>query len=532
MFKRENKFKRSAASVALLAGLMTPVAGMAEDVTLRSTDGTINVTGELVEVKDGSYIIRTALGELGIAQSRVVCEGAACPAFEPAVVDVAIVGSESIGKRLMPLLMAGYASVQDAEAEVKNVASGQAVATMIADGGFGDEIGSYSVSAIGDSDAFSALLSKDAALGMSSRRITVAEARALRADGSESMVGQSQERIIAVDSMLVVTNAANPVEVLTTDQLADVFSGKITNWSELGGEDLAINVQNYAEGSSNYDFFMSYLYDDSIPASLSASTLAGDDQEMSNAVFADPGAIGYVGYAFQRGAKPVTLVNECGIPMTPDAFAAKTEEYALSRRMYMYNRGNDLDPQAKGFLEFATSQEADGVILKSGFIDLGIESRPQGEGDQRRATLSEMVKSQGDSFEGQVVKEMLGLMDNSNRLSTTIRFRAGSSRVDERAREDMKRLVSYLQTVPKGSEVTFVGFTDDVGAFEANRKLSADRAQQIADEVAALGGSNLSAVKFASAGFGEIAPNACNVNERGQAINRRVEVWISTPGGV
>ena len=531
MFKLKNTLKRSAASVALLAGLMTPVAGMADEVTLRSTDGTINVTGELVEVKDGSYIIRTALGELGIAQSRVVCEGAACPSFEPEAVDVAIVGSEAIGLRLMPLLMAGYASLQDAEAEVKNVSAGQAVATMIGDGGFGDELGSYSVSAVGDSNAFSALLSQDAALGMSTRRITVEEARALRADGAESMVGQSQERIIAVDSMLVVTNASNPVDVLTTQQIGDIFSGKITNWSELGGEDAQINVLNYKEGSSNYDFFMSYLYNNSIPEQAYGET-AANDQEMSNEVFADPHAIGYVGYAFQRGAKPVTLVNECGIPMTPDAFAAKTEEYALSRRMYMYNRGNDLDEQAKSFLEFATSEDADGVILKSGFIDLGIESRPQNEGDQRRATLLEFVKSQGDSFEGQVVQEMLEMMENSERLSTTIRFRAGSSRIDERGREDMKRLVRYLQTVPKGSEVTFVGFTDDVGAFEANRQLSGERAQQIADEVASLGSTSLSAIKFASAGFGEIAPNACNVNARGQAINRRVEVWISTPNGV
>lgn len=123
-------------------------------------------------------------------------------------------------------------------------------------------------------------------------------------------------------------------------------------------------------------------------------------------------------------------------------------------------------------------------------------------------------------------------MDNSDRLSTTIRFRAGSSRIDERGREDMKRLVRYLETVPTGTEVTFVGFTDDVGAFEANRKLSAERAQQIAADVKELGGSSLSGIKFASAGFGEIAPNACNVNERGQAINRRVEVWISTPNGV
>ena len=532
MFKRENKLKRSAASVALLAGLLTPVAGMADEVTLRSTDGTINVTGELVDVKDGSYIIRTALGELGIAQSRVVCEGAACPVFEPEKVDVAIVGSESLGQRLMPLLMAGYASMQDAEAEVKNLSNGESIATMIGDGGFGDEIGSYSVSAIGDNNAFTALLSQEAALGMSTRRITVDEARALRADGSESMVGQSQERIVAVDSVLVVTHASNPVDVLTTQQLADIYSGKITNWSELGGPDSVINTINYNEGTSNYDFFMSYLFEDNIPEDVFYNGIAMDDQRMANTVFADPHAIGYVGYAFQRGAKPITLVNECGIPMTPDAFAAKTEEYALSRRMYIYNRGNNLDEKAQDFLNFATSEEADGVILKSGFIDLGIENRPQGDGDQRRATLREAVRTQGESFESQVMLEMMEMMDNSDRLSTTIRFRAGSSRIDERGREDMKRLVRYLETVPTGTEVTFVGFTDDVGAFEANRKLSAERAQQIAADVKELGGSSLSGIKFASAGFGEIAPNACNVNERGQAINRRVEVWISTPNGV
>ena len=526
MFKRESKFKRSVASVALLAGLMTPVAGFAEDVTLRSTDGTINVTGELVEVRDGSYIIRTALGELGIAQSRVVCDGAACPVFKPAAVDVAIVGSEAIGLRLMPLLMAGYASMQDAEAVVTNVSSGEAVATMVSDGGFGDEIGSYSVSAIGDNSAFSALLSQEAALGMSSRRITVDEARALRADGSESMVGQSQERIIAVDSMVVVTHASNPVETLTTEQLAGIFSGQITNWSEVGGEDKAINVVNYAEGSSNYNFFMSYLFKDNIP-DFTPATSSANDQETSNAVFRDPASIGYVGYAFKRGAKPVTLINECGIPMTPDTFAAKTEEYTLSRRMYMYNRGNDLDAQAQSFLEFATSEDADGVILKSGFIDLGIESRPQDEDDARRAVLQEYVKTQSDSFEGQVIEEMLSLMDNNDRLSTTIRFRAGSSRIDERGREDMNRLVRFLQDVPAGKKVTFVGFTDDVGAFEANRNLSAERAKQIADEVASMGGASLANLEFASAGFGEIAPNACNVTDRGQAINRRVEVWIS-----
>lgn len=531
MLKMKNKLKLTSGSLALIAGLAAPMTAHADEVSLRSTDGTINVNGELVGVSNGSYVILTALGELNIAVSSVVCEGDACPVFETVAADVKIVGSEAMGLRLMPLLMAGYAASTDAEAEVVNSTREEAVATLISDGGFGDEIGSFAFSATGDDEAFSALLSQDATLGMSSRRILVEEARALRADGSESMVGQSQERIIAVDSMVVVTHADNPVQTLTNEQLRGIFSGQIDNWSELGGPDHEIKLVNYAEGTSNYDFFMGYLYGDNIP-SVEPDALATDDQAVSNVVFQDPYAIGYLGYAFQRGAKPVTLVNECGIPMTPDAFSAKTEEYSLSRRMYMYNRGDTLDDQSRSFLDFAASEDADGVILKSGFIDLGIDRRSQGDGDARRAAMQDVLAAGDAGFEGIAMDEMVSMMDGNDRLSTTIYFRAGSSKIDERGQSDMERLIRYLEGEPAGTTVTFVGFTDDVGAFEANRELSTNRAAQIADQVAAMAGSGLPGVTFASAGFGEIGPNACNVDDQGRAINRRVEVWISNDSNI
>lgn len=526
MFNLKKTLKTSAGCVALMAGLTAPLAATADEVALRSTDGTINVNGELVEVRDGSYIIRTALGELSIAVSRVVCEGDACPTFEEVTADVAIVGSEAMGLRLMPLLMAGYATSLDAEADIANTSREEAVATLISDGGFGDEIGSFSFSALGDDAGFNALLAKEAQLGMSSRRIVVDEARALRADGAESMVGQNQERIVAVDSVLVVTHGSNPVQSLTTEQLRSIFAGEITNWSEVGGDDKEINLVNYDPSSSNYQFFMSYLYGEDMPDVL-PDAIASDDQAASNLIFQDQYAIGYVGYAFQRGAKPVTVVNECGLPMVPDAFAAKTEEYDLSRRMYLYNRGDTLNEASQAFLDFASSEEADGVILKSGYIDLGIERRSQGDGDARRATLTQELSTGQAGFEGTVMQEVVDLMEDNERLSTTIRFRAGSSRLDERGLSDMERLIDYLRDEPAGTTVTFVGFTDDVGAFEANRELSSDRAAQIADQVAEMANGELNGITFASAGFGEIAPSACNTTEHGRSINRRVEVWIN-----
>jgi phosphate transport system substrate-binding protein len=510
----------------MVSGLVLATTASAGEVTLKSTDETINLRGEFVSFEEGAYTIRTALGDLRISAARVRCEGADCPQIGDVEADVAIVGSDSIGLGMMPLLMTGFAASMEADAELSNTAQGQTVAKLISDGGFGDEIGSYLVSATSDSDAFAALLDGKANVGMSSRRITKDEARALRAAGAGSMVSPNQERIIAVDSMVVVTHPSNEVEELSIEQLRGVFSGEITNWSELGGKDKAINVIDRDYDTASYDFFMSYLFDGDRPDFLPQG-IARDDQHVSNTVYSDPNAIGYLGYAFQRGAKPVTLINECGIATTPDAFSAKTEEYALNRRMYLYNRADNLDAQSKALLDFAISEEADAVIGKSGFIDLGVLRREQSTEEGRGAAMAEEAANYGAGYEGEVIREMLQEMDKYDRLSTTFRFRTGSSKVDERGKLDMERLIDYLKDVPEGTEVTLVGFTDDVGAFDSNRRLSLGRASEVAEGLRKVAGDQLAHIDMRTTGFGEVAPSACNVSDLGRGINRRVEVWIS-----
>lgn len=525
-FNLMKQLKTSAAALALASGLAVPTAGLAQEITLRSTDGTINVSGEFIDFRDDTYIVRTALGELRIAASSMVCDGAACPTFDDVTADVTIVGSDSIGQGMMPLLMTGFAAALDADAELTNASAGETVATLIDDGGFGDEIGAYLVSTTNDTNAFEALLAREANIGMSSRRITVDEARALRADGAGSMVSPNQEHIIAVDSMVVVTHADNPVSQLDKEQLAGIFSGQITNWSQLGGEDRPINVISQEAGSASFEYFMDFLYGEERPA-FRPQGIAPDDQVLSNVLFHDRNAIGYLGFAFQRGAKPLTLINECGIATTPDAFSAKTEEYTLSRRMYLYNRSDNLNASTQQFLDFVVSAEADAVIGKSGFIDLGILRRSQTEGDARRAALIAEMQRYDVGFEGELMGDMLAQMDENDRLSTTFRFRTGSSKLDERGRLDMQRLISYLERAPEGTEVTFVGFTDDVGAFDANQRLAEQRAAAVMDEMRAITGGSLTNVTMSTAGYGEIAPSACNISDRGRGINRRVEVWIS-----
>jgi phosphate transport system substrate-binding protein len=108
-------------SIGIVIAAATLIAGSAaaDEVTLKSADGTVNLMGDLISFTDDNYIIRTDLGDLRIAANRVRCEGATCPQFEPATGDVKIAGSDTIGDGLMPLMMNGYATFLDAEVKVR-----------------------------------------------------------------------------------------------------------------------------------------------------------------------------------------------------------------------------------------------------------------------------------------------------------------------------------------------------------------------------------------------------------------------------
>lgn len=514
-------------ALAVAGALFAPTFAFAADVTLKSSDGTVNIVGEFLSFDENAYFIRTGLGELRISAERVRCEGAACPVFETATADVVIAGSDTVGLGMMPLLLEGYAAFQDAEAVMTSTSTaGEIIAEMTGDQGFGDPMGSFLVSSTASGDAFSKLLNKESEIGMAARRIKPAEARALKKAGAGNMISPSQEHIVAVDSLVVIVHPENPVQELSIEQVADVFSGKITNWKDLGGADAPITLFDRQVGSGTRSVFQGAVNSGEEVAIAASATVMDDNTKMATAVNSDPHAIGYVSYAFQRGAKPLPLVNECGIRMTPDAFSARTEEYALQRRIYLYNREDAISDTSQSFIDFTRSADADDVIQKAGFISLGIDQVKQPlDGSRARALLG----TEADAYEGGVMREMLGMMVDYDRLSSTFRFRTGSSRLDERAKLDMARLTDFLETVDDGTEVLFVGFTDNVGAFGSNRELSQRRAQQVMEELADAGGERLANVKMASAGYGEVAPSACNSSENGRGINRRVEVWISAP---
>lgn len=514
---------------ALPVIFMVSAGAYAAEVTLKSTDGKINLTGELVTFEDEHYVLDTDLGTLRVDSSRVACLGSACPVtelaenIEPSDF-INLTGSETIANGLMPLLLEGYASEAEAASETATILGGLGMtANIVADDGYGDELGNFRVVGSLSSDAFANLIGNSAQVGLSSRRINQDEFQALRNAGAGNMLSPKQEHIVAVDSLVVITHPDNPIRRLSLDDLRGIYSGSISNWAQLGGADAPINVVQLMSGTGTKTTFDERVFGGLATGVPANSVGAPNSSAVAALVNEDKNAIGYVSYAFQRGAKPVTLVNECGIQVNPDPFFARTEEYPLTRFLYMYTRADTNDQNVDEFVEYATSPAADAVISKSGFIDLGVSSQSQALNTVR---AQQLLTGDVDQFEASLMREMLGHMVRYDRLSSTFRFRTGSQQLTQRGEINLERLVEYVDDLPKGAKLMFVGFTDDVGAFQNNLRLANERASQVMSELRAMGGSKLDGIQMTAIGYGEVAPAACNTTEEGRAINRRVEVWI------
>ena len=210
--------------------------------------------------------------------------------------------------------------------------------------------------------------------GGSSRGITDADSG--RADiGMVSRALKSEEagfkfHTVAIDGVAVILNTKNGVKEFTRDQLIAIYTGKISNWKDLGGIDAEITVVNKAAGRATLEVFIKFLGLDS--ADIDADLIVGENQQAIKTVSGNPNAIGYVSI----GAAEVEAKN--GVPtktIAVDGIAANSETvangtYPISRPLLLITKGESSD-LAKDFLNFATSKDVHPLILSQLYVPFG-----------------------------------------------------------------------------------------------------------------------------------------------------------------
>ncbi|RHO55030.1 phosphate ABC transporter substrate-binding protein [Eubacterium sp. AM05-23] len=176
--------------------------------------------------------------------------------------------------------------------------------------------------------------------------------------------GDLTELVFAYDGIAVIVNDKNPVENLTKDQIKAIYTGRITNWREVGGEDRPIAVVSREDGAGTRTA-VEELLDFTEQLKPSATVKEGNGNVQST-VAANPNAIGYVSITFvDRSVKPLRVD---GVEATMENVLNKS--YGLSRPfLALYNEKN-ITPQTRAFLDFIMTDEGQTIVEKNGGISV------------------------------------------------------------------------------------------------------------------------------------------------------------------
>lgn len=254
-----------------------------------------------------------------------------------------IKGSDTLGNKLVPQLKAEYVKAHP---------------------GINIE-----VTPQGSSHAFTNLFSGSADIGMSSRLVKQDEIDKFDAAGKTLV-----EHVAAWDMIAIIVNEENPVKKLTLEQVKGIFTGRIKNWSEVGGADAPISSYTRNASSGTYKSF-------------SKLGMAGEDygsdcqrlegnQPICTEVSKNKNGIGYVGLAYAEGDNYKTVKVDNVSPKI-----RKLAKYPLARKLFYYTVGEP-DKEVKKFLEFSTTTaKANEVVEAVGFIPLSVAKAAMSESE-------------------------------------------------------------------------------------------------------------------------------------------------------
>ena len=411
-----------------------------------------------------------------------------------------IQGSNTIGAALGPALVKGMLEHQGLQAVHSEPGDGANEQRVIGKTRQGKTV-TVEVAAHGSSTGFSALKKSNADLAAASRPIKDSELVDLEPLGD--LKSPEAEHVIAIDGLAIILNPQNPLNTLNTEQLAQIFNGEVSHWEDVGGVDGAIHLYARDDQSGTYDTFKELVLNRRGKPLAVAAKRFESSEALSDAVSHDPQGIGFIGLPYVRQAKALAIVDGDSQPMLPVTSLIATEDYPLSRRLYFYLPPSNRNPWAKALVDFTQSGKGQAIVAANGFI----AQQVQAIAVEPRASMPEDYQS---------------IVRDAQRLSVNFRFEEGSASLDNKARQDLQRVVAYLKSHGKlDKQVTLVGFGDAKNDPQRAALLSKLRAMAVRRELVKSG-----VVLRDIRGFGAQMPVAANTADEGRIKNRRVEVWV------
>lgn len=212
---------------------------------------------------------------------------------------------------------------------------------------------SIEIQQIGSSAGIKNVISGVSEIGMASRELK---------DEEKSQV---KETTIAYDGIALVTNPKNEVENLTMDNIKDIYTGKVTNWKELGGKDSPIVVVSREDGSGTRDAF-GEIVGFKAEELIKEATISDGNGAVKTTVAGNENAIGYI--SFEHIDETVKALKVEGVEATPDKVLDKS--YKLSRPFLVVSKEGKLTEEGQKFIDYILSEEGQKIVEETGGIKI------------------------------------------------------------------------------------------------------------------------------------------------------------------
>jgi phosphate transport system substrate-binding protein len=315
-------------------------------------------------------------------------------------------------------------------------------------------------------------------------------------------------RPIALNALVLVANKAIGVKTLTFDQARGIFSGAITDWKEVGGRPGKINKYGHA-----IDHTIAALVDVASENDLNGPKVLVEPTYAAtrDAVERDPNAIGLV---------PVNLIDQGGASLSatvqpirfrlgdrytamPDEYGIATEDYPLVFPILLYRVPDRDDPEVDTFFQLAVSVSARVIDMFDGLTSV----EPQLLVPRYDATLPPAYAE---------------IVRNALRISTTVRFEAGTTNINSRTKHSFDSLAAFLRRLDISPErLRHLVFSEDTGDGDKNVEISRGLGAVFQRELRA---RNVRVGEIVP--LGATLPLAASDSDAGQWLNRRVETWV------
>lgn len=479
------------------------VWAQAGDVTLTSKQGRMVIQGTVLDY-DGRYIsLDSDAGPVVFDSTLFDCKGSTCPTLRPAQETILLTAPKGLGSVALPALIENFALRRAYSQKLIAQPDGTECYELTSNADSNRKF-TITIATANSETAIANLINQSTDWAIAFRELTTAELAQLRDLSVPSIRSSVKSAIVALDALVPVVAPPNDrSDINLSDLIAQI---------ETASDHINIASEHFEYGArfgwQGYD----QIWHD------------GAVTDVIDTLYKNPDKLGLVPFSNLSGLQVIPLTGDCGHMPRLSNRTIKSGDYPLTVPIFLHQSPFTQGPQATLFFDYVTSADAQLVIERAGFVGLSTSQAPWAQqGDRLQFAVLQSTTQTLD-----LLQTMMRDLNAARRLTTSFRFATGTSELDAHSKANLDLVATLIaQGRFNGKNLYFGGFSDGQGDFDANVKLSQERAQTVMQEITRrLPKRQLDIGTMTAKGYGPVLPMACETTDLGRSINRRVEIWV------